>query len=210
MRRESEMSIRGYVDFDGPEWPHMDLMRKCSYETPKNRRNSFLTADPFDFDGRAYQSEFSWDRYSDDTVDDSEESTRSCTSAECARTIMIRNLSRITTPERFLEALDDSGFANTYDFAYLPYRAVRFRNLGFAFVNFKTSQSAQSFYEQWHRSNAFLRRGKKSRHITISTAIVQGKDENIRLIEESCIANKGCLDHKPVAFVDGTTKKFGE
>lgn len=127
---------------------------------------------------------------------------------EAVTTVMIRNIARTVTQEQLMTCLDTSGFAGTYDFAYLPFRSRRRRNLGFAFVNFTTPYYAQQFYHQCHRSNTLAPRGEKSRYVTVSSANVQGRQENVRLIEESCVANLGNLDHRPVAFVYDRMRHF--
>eukprot|EP00397_Hematodinium_sp_SG-2012_P026309 GEMP01027553.1.p1 GENE.GEMP01027553.1~~GEMP01027553.1.p1 ORF type:complete len:250 (+),score=69.00 GEMP01027553.1:116-865(+) len=123
-------------------------------------------------------------------------------------TLMVRNIARTSTQEDFVEALNSSGFAASYDFAYLPFRALKKRNLGFAFVNFKTHIAAQQFSNQWHRSNTFAQRGKKSRHLTVSIAKVQGKEQNVRLIEQTVGGKENDVDHRPVAFVDDGLREF--
>lgn len=211
IRRNSLSSNLSFFSND-PEWP-AEIERRHSCQT-RITISSIRTADPFDFDGKIdfskYDEKTGGKALSDAPSTTHESSNASSVTAACATTVMIRNIARTASQVDFIEALDYSGFANTYDFAYLPFRAVRCRNLGFAFVNFKTAQIAQSFYEQWHRSNTFMHRGKKSRHVTISTAFVQGKAENIRLIEESCRANKESVEHRPVAFLDGSLRTFYE
>lgn len=121
-------------------------------------------------------------------------------------TLMVRNIARTSTQEDFVEALNASGYEGLYDFAYLPFRAWKKRNLGFAFVNLKTPQIAQHFYNTWHRSNSFTHRGKRSRHVTISVAKVQGREENVRLIENTANTKDG--EHHPVAFVVDRMREF--
>lgn len=123
-------------------------------------------------------------------------------------TLMVRNIARTSTQEDLVDALNSSGFRGTYDFAYLPFRALKKRNLGFAFVNFKTHTAAMAFYERWHRSNTFAHRGKRSRHVTISVAKIQGIEENVRLIEQTANDKYGDMDHRPVAFVGDSIREF--
>jgi len=114
-------------------------------------------------------------------------------------TLMIRNIARSTTQQEFLDSLNSSGFDGSYDFAYLPFRSQKKRNLGFAFVNFLSNRLAHEFHEKWHRSCKFATQGTKSRYVTVSTAKVQGRDENLRLIKDTSFTTEN--DYRPVAFV---------
>lgn len=60
-------------------------------------------------------------------------------------TLMVRGLPCSLTQEALLGRIDRSGFEGQYDFFYLPRCGNSISNLGYAFINFKSSSYAQSF-----------------------------------------------------------------
>lgn len=66
-------------------------------------------------------------------------------------TLMVSDLPGKLSMEKLVAAMDQNGFANTYDLVYMPPRkGCRYEkrvksNLGFAFVNFKAPEYASSF-----------------------------------------------------------------
>jgi hypothetical protein len=99
---------------------------------------------------------------------------------DCVTTLAIRNLLFSLTLQDLLEALDEAGYANTYDFVYLPRKVKEHKNLGFAFVNFVNSEVASRFSAEWHRSH-HLRVGSSRQPLNISAADVQGRPANEKL-----------------------------
>jgi hypothetical protein len=94
-------------------------------------------------------------------------------------TLMIRNLPYTLTQQELLQALDGSGFAGLYDFFYLPHKFKEHKNLGFAFVNFLTPESAATFSNDWHHTFRF-KMGSMHKPLNISAAAVQGRAANER------------------------------
>lgn len=57
-------------------------------------------------------------------------------------TLVFKNLSFRYTQEELKDTLDDQGFHGKFDFVYTPRSTTMKTNLGFAFVNFRTAESA--------------------------------------------------------------------
>jgi len=91
-------------------------------------------------------------------------------------TLMIRNLPREVTQSDLLQELDTSGFAERYDFAYLPSSFEELAGKGYAFVNFVSTHVAGTFSAGWHKSG---RCGAPSPFLNLSPATVQGLEANI-------------------------------
>lgn len=64
-------------------------------------------------------------------------------------TLMIKNIPNKYTKNMLLNEIR-LGFADLFDFMYLQIDPRTNCNLGFAFINMKTSESAQDFYYRWH------------------------------------------------------------
>jgi len=72
----------------------------------------------------------------------------SISSAGAMTTMMICNIPCRSTRDDVIEAIHSTGFADTYDFVYVPCgrrAATRIGNMGYAFVNFKSCQHAEDF-----------------------------------------------------------------
>lgn len=95
-------------------------------------------------------------------------------------TLMIQNLPRKVTRDHFTAEMDKSGFSQLYDFCYLPRTFSTRCNRGFAFVNFVSEKTADSFAELWQHSRRF---GMKSDHrpLVVTRAEIQGFQANAKL-----------------------------
>eukprot|EP00930_Biecheleria_cincta_P038608 TRINITY_DN2651_c0_g2_i1.p1 TRINITY_DN2651_c0_g2~~TRINITY_DN2651_c0_g2_i1.p1 ORF type:complete len:470 (+),score=97.67 TRINITY_DN2651_c0_g2_i1:29-1438(+) len=93
-------------------------------------------------------------------------------------TLMIRNLPGSLTQEMLLNELDQSGFVDRYDFAYMPRCHNTGNNKGYAFVNMVNSSIASAFRGSWHRSRRFgLKDGDA--FLNVSAAKIQGLQANM-------------------------------
>lgn len=94
-------------------------------------------------------------------------------------TLMIRNLPRSLTQRVLLSELDTSGFADIYDFVYMPCSFEHREAKGFAFVNLIDPLSAEAFASAWHRSHRCgIAPGDAP--LNLSPAVVQGFEANVR------------------------------
>jgi len=109
---------------------------------------------------------------------------------ENATTMMVRNIPRRQMRVHLQENLLQSGFhpGVDYDFLYLPIARKIRQNLGYAFINFGTSEKAREFAVKWHKKR--LTKGRKARALNVSVALVQGKEENWNLLKSDNKARK--------------------
>eukprot|EP00931_Biecheleriopsis_adriatica_P062998 TRINITY_DN38086_c0_g1_i1.p1 TRINITY_DN38086_c0_g1~~TRINITY_DN38086_c0_g1_i1.p1 ORF type:complete len:696 (+),score=141.53 TRINITY_DN38086_c0_g1_i1:63-2150(+) len=93
-------------------------------------------------------------------------------------TLMIRNIPAHVTQQDLLDELDRSGFANHYDFAYLP-AAANGEGKGYAFVNTLSPALCGSLIGAWHRTCRF---GIEADGVVLnlSTASLQGFEANVK------------------------------
>eukprot|EP00930_Biecheleria_cincta_P038610 TRINITY_DN2651_c0_g3_i3.p1 TRINITY_DN2651_c0_g3~~TRINITY_DN2651_c0_g3_i3.p1 ORF type:complete len:260 (+),score=39.67 TRINITY_DN2651_c0_g3_i3:47-826(+) len=106
---------------------------------------------------------------------------KTCSSeGDCRRdtTLMIRNLPRSLTQEILLHELDQSGFVDKYDFAYMPRCQNTGENKGYAFVNMIDASFASAFKGSWHRSRRFGWKDGDA-FLNVSAARVQGLQANV-------------------------------
>merc|ERR1719454_2190491 len=71
-----------------------------------------------------------------------------CNPDEWRTTVMLRNMPNNYTRDMLLDLIDSLGFACCYDFAYLPVDFKSQAGLGYAFVNFISSDHAQRCFER--------------------------------------------------------------
>eukprot|EP00933_Yihiella_yeosuensis_P017199 TRINITY_DN14434_c0_g1_i5.p1 TRINITY_DN14434_c0_g1~~TRINITY_DN14434_c0_g1_i5.p1 ORF type:complete len:391 (+),score=82.71 TRINITY_DN14434_c0_g1_i5:109-1281(+) len=87
-------------------------------------------------------------------------------------TVMIRNLPKTIGQQEFLRELDGDGFADSYDFCYVPRNFATNEGQGFAFVNFYRSLEAKRFANAWNRTERF------DKVLAVHKADVQGLAAN--------------------------------
>eukprot|EP00403_Amphidinium_massartii_P029426 CAMPEP_0178398376 /NCGR_PEP_ID=MMETSP0689_2-20121128/14741_1 /TAXON_ID=160604 /ORGANISM="Amphidinium massartii, Strain CS-259" /LENGTH=305 /DNA_ID=CAMNT_0020019137 /DNA_START=110 /DNA_END=1027 /DNA_ORIENTATION=- len=88
-------------------------------------------------------------------------------------TAMLQNLPQLFTQRDLLHAMDQSGFAKTYDFCYVPVSFQDGSCRGYAFVNFKRHEAAAAFISQWHGSFHFCG-GCHHKPLSVIVAEMQG------------------------------------
>lgn len=116
-----------------------------------------------------------------------------------ATTMMIRNYPRRCTQAKLLQRLDKTGFANTYDFVYLPFCLEKKTNLGYGFVNFCTSTTALEFFFRWHKR--WLDNKNKGRSMNVSVAFLQGFKANVeRVVKEVRIGKILNPKYQPIVY----------
>jgi len=91
--------------------------------------------------------------------------------------MMIRNLPHNVSQVLLLEELDRSGFAELYDFVYMPAAFDAKQGKGYAFINFVSESAASNFAEVWHKSRHC---GVRSTLLNISPAALQGLEANVK------------------------------
>lgn len=134
--------------------------------------------------------------------------SREINELECPRsTIMVRSVPRRCSQKNFLTDLDESGFAGTYNFVYLPFSFETKANMGYAFVNFIDDDTADSFLRVWNETRLYSLPGKTP--LPATYADVQGLDANVRrLMGDYKIARISNPSYQPLVFEGGCRVNF--
>eukprot|EP00929_Paragymnodinium_shiwhaense_P019911 TRINITY_DN13427_c0_g1_i1.p1 TRINITY_DN13427_c0_g1~~TRINITY_DN13427_c0_g1_i1.p1 ORF type:complete len:399 (+),score=108.12 TRINITY_DN13427_c0_g1_i1:177-1373(+) len=119
---------------------------------------------------------------------------------ENVTTVMLCNLSAEYTQASLLEEIDTTGFADCYDFFYLPIDPVKKTNRGYAFINFVDPPQAWKFAKMYEgRQMNIFNVGKLA---TVMPAAVQGYLANHAHYANSRVIH-GKKDARPLFFRDG-------
>eukprot|EP00971_Amphidinium_carterae_P319473 6349181-Amphidinium_carterae.1 len=71
-------------------------------------------------------------------------------------TVIVRNLPVDVDQVNVHRALKVAGFANTYDYLYVPARFIDGTCLGYGFINFMTHELAAAFMQSWQGSTLYV------------------------------------------------------
>ncbi|CAK0871353.1 unnamed protein product [Prorocentrum cordatum] len=99
--------------------------------------------------------------------------------APAITTLVIRNLPMAVTQGDLLVLMNQSGYANRYDFAYAPTDFHARTTKGHAFVNFITPSDALEFIAEWNGSRLAMA-GPAAPVLEVMAAQLQGYEENAR------------------------------
>eukprot|EP00418_Pyrodinium_bahamense_P070883 CAMPEP_0179088044 /NCGR_PEP_ID=MMETSP0796-20121207/40036_1 /TAXON_ID=73915 /ORGANISM="Pyrodinium bahamense, Strain pbaha01" /LENGTH=407 /DNA_ID=CAMNT_0020785561 /DNA_START=74 /DNA_END=1297 /DNA_ORIENTATION=- len=127
-------------------------------------------------------------------------------SAKPKTTVLLRNLPTDFTRETLLELLEDEGFEGTFDFVYLPMDFGANTCLGYAFVNFVSSNDAQRC---WHIFGGYT--GWASDKVCEVTwgEPCQGLQAHLDRYRNSPVMHKSIPEEwKPLVFKDGVRAPF--
>lgn len=109
-------------------------------------------------------------------------------------TVMIRNVPNQYHRGMLMQELNRLGFRGKYDFAYLPIDRYTQLNVGYAFVNFDTTEDTQRFMkvmEGYVFTNVC--RNKQKRLAQVSVAHIQGLEQNLA----HCMGSAVFASHSP-------------
>jgi hypothetical protein len=115
-------------------------------------------------------------------------------------TLVVRNLHKFVTQQEFLDEVNSSGFAEKYDFAYLPRNFEDGSGKGHAFINFKTAEAASTFAAAWHRSRPYLSTTDEFGQVAplnVSNATLQGVEANLRKWTDARVTRVKNPDYLP-------------
>mmetsp|Transcript_34964 Transcript_34964/g.61846 ORF Transcript_34964/g.61846 Transcript_34964/m.61846 type:complete len:289 (+) Transcript_34964:1-867(+) len=127
-------------------------------------------------------------------------------------TVMLRNIPNKYTREMLVNQLSVE-FKGLFDFMYLPIDFKNKCNVGYGFINFRTTDACDEFVRQFH--NVDVRKclpGLNSKKVVeVTPARVQGLIENVRRLRNSPVMNQ-LQDHPewmPLLFnEDGVEEPF--
>jgi len=123
-------------------------------------------------------------------------------------TVMLRNLPNRYTRKMFLRMLDIHGFSREYDFVYLPIDFKHRVNLGYAFVNMATHESAVRLKATLNGFRAWAFDSQKICE-AVWASPHQGLAPNIERYRDSPVMHESVSDEfKPLLFKDGVRVAF--
>lgn len=123
-------------------------------------------------------------------------------------TVMLRNMPNNYSRSMLLELLDAEGFAGQYDFLYLPMDFQSRASLGYAFINFSSSDAAASF---WHTFDGYSNWAIPSRKVSgVSwSGPHQGLEAHTERYRNSPVMCESTPDeYKPILFDRGMRVPF--
>ncbi|KAF4671741.1 hypothetical protein FOL47_001239 [Perkinsus chesapeaki] len=121
-------------------------------------------------------------------------------------TVMLRNIPNKYTQKILLNAIDGRGFEGTYDFFYLPIDFRNRCNLGYAFLNFTSHESAVAFTRSFNGYS--LPAFKSTKVCEVCWARVQGLEANVDHYRNSPVNEMPHNEYKPMLFVEGHPVEF--
>jgi len=123
-------------------------------------------------------------------------------------TVMLRNMPNNYSRTMLLELLDAEGFAGQYDFLYLPMDFQSRASLGYAFINFTSSDSAESFWRVFEGYSNWAIPSRKMSGVSWSGPH-QGLEAHIERYRNSPVMAESTPDeYKPILFDCGVRIPF--
>lgn len=93
-----------------------------------------------------------------------------------------------------------------YNYIYLPFNIKQRRSTSYVFLNFVSWAAAEAFRRQCQGKP--LQHGHRVKHLTVSTAKVQGLEANLRHCKETNVSKIHNADHLPAVFLGSTRLNF--
>lgn len=127
-------------------------------------------------------------------------------------TLMIRNIPRDYSQNDFLtEVVENLGFANSVDFAYLPWDMNGSANIGYAFVNFTAPATAQAAVKALAKHQFMNANGRSGKLALVGRARIQGLEDNLRHLMSQLDLHSGReWPSEPLVFWKGAALKVDE
>jgi len=137
------------------------------------------------------------------TVSDSEHTLRTLKETKTT-TAMLRNIPNKYTQDMLIDVLGKMCIGRTFDFLYLPIDYETNCNMGYAFINF---HSTEGYFEFSTIFNGYCLPGFKSKKVcTVSPARVQGLETNISHFRNSPVM----CDHVDISYKPILLNERGE
>jgi hypothetical protein len=121
-------------------------------------------------------------------------------------TVMLRNIPNKYTKRMLLDQLNLRGYEGKYNFFYLPIDFRNRCNVGYAFINFLSSETAKVFKN--HLDGYRLTGFNSQKICEVSFARVQGLDANIMHYRNSPVNGVAIPEYRPLLFADGKEIPF--
>lgn len=113
-------------------------------------------------------------------------------------TMMLRNIPNQFTQFALRQEIDSAGFADSYNFFYLPMDTKNQKNVGYAFVNFLKSSDATRFFEAF--SGYRFNRHRSRKLGEVAPAYIQGLEKNLLYLQDKVVRNG---HHSPIVVIAG-------
>jgi len=141
------------------------------------------------------------------TADDDERDTSS-TGTHSRTTVMVRNLPNNLGRDQLLQLLNDEGFEGCYSFVYVPIDFKSKAGLGYAFIDFRSSEEADDFFPRFQEFTKWPMPSDKVCDVTWSVAL-QGIEVHLERYRNSPVMHESVPDEfRPVLFQNGKRVPF--
>lgn len=122
-------------------------------------------------------------------------------------TLMLRNIPSKYTQDMLLEELIDCmGSSDIFDFFYLPWDQQNNCNIGYAFVNFRTTAAAERCSRLF--TNFSFRRCDSQKICRVYPAHIQGLENNVLHLMDRAVSE--ARSHYPIVMWKGEKLKLGK
>merc|ERR1711988_2058919 len=127
---------------------------------------------------------------------------------EVLTTVMWRNIPNNYTRDSLLQLINLHGFSGKYDFFYAPADFSNDALVGYAFINFVSSEAANDFYDRFEGFTDWSLRSDKVSEVTWSKPL-QGLEGHIERYRNSPVMHPDVADDKkPLLFSQGERIDF--
>jgi len=123
-------------------------------------------------------------------------------------TAMLRNIPNRYTQPTLLDEIDKLGFANSYDFFYLPMDTHNRTNVGYAFINFVSQDAMERFTGAFSGSN--FRDHSSQKVARVSPAHVQGFYPNVQQFLDRAVTHSRNSQYRPIVVLNGVRKDLSD
>lgn len=121
-------------------------------------------------------------------------------------TVMLRNVPNRCSRELLVQELERLGFAEQFDFVYLPIDRSTQQNVGYAFVNFVDPEAAARATSRF--TNHRFRQFQRSKCMLVSPAHIQGLRENLKHYSNTAVMGERDDGHRPLVLPKAGTEFF--
>lgn len=110
-------------------------------------------------------------------------------------TLMVKNIPTRFSQETFLKSIEVRFDITRIDFFYLPLDFKSGKSLGYAFVNFVSSEALNDFYRKFSRVKLC---SSSSKCLALTLAKIQGLDNNYNLFKTSSVMTYAPPEFRPM------------
>jgi len=121
---------------------------------------------------------------------------------------MLRNIPNKYTQNSLLEEIHEAGFADTYDFFYLPMDVHNRANVGYAFVNFLEPADFDQFSAAF--TDYVFQKHPSLKIARVSPAHIQGLVENLRHFSNRAVTWSRNSQYRPIVRYQGVHRDLCE